>query len=135
MSWTIKPYESVGPLLIGQAREDVRNQIGANYDSFSKDSGENLTDAYDEIGMHLYYTGKNTLEFIEFFDPAQIDFQGKALLGRPFPEIQKEFSELGYVGRPSDVGYEYDDLGIALTLEGGQVEGVGVYRRGYLKIT
>jgi hypothetical protein len=131
LNWTIEPYKRVGPLTIGQERKTVRDVLGDDYETFAKAEGENLTDAYDGLGVHLYYADDDTLEFVEFFEPAEVDFQGKRLLGRPFAQIQNELAADGYTPRASDVGYEYDELGIAFTLGGDEVEGVAAYRRGY----
>lgn len=130
MSWIIKPYESVGPINIGQPREVVRQVLGSDYDSFAKVAGARPADAYDSLGVHLYYDDNDLLEFVEMFEPAAVEYNGVLLLGQPFTSVNTELSIEG-PATPSNVGYEYDNLGIVLTLADGQVEGVAVYRRGY----
>ena len=131
MNWEIEPYQSVGPLTFGQTRNAVREQLGPDYDSFAKDVGENETDAYDNLGVHLYYDDDDRLEFVEAFEPASLTLRGVALHRREYRQVDSELSRLGYDANPTDVGYRYDDIGIALTLDGSTVEGVAVFRRGY----
>lgn len=131
MNWSIKKHESVGPIGLGESRQSVREKLGPSYDTFEKVPGANPTDAYDEIGAHFYYDDDDQLEFAEFFEPAELNFEGVDLLGRPFKVINADLGRYDPKPRRSDVGYEYDELGIALTLADDQVEGVAVYRRGY----
>ena len=131
MAWEITPYESVGPVRLGRQRNEIRRQLGPGFTSFAKDVGENKTDAYDELGIHLYYDDEDRLEMVEAFEPASPTLKGIALLCREIEQVEDDLAKRGYKGRPTDVGYRYDDAGIALTLNGSAIEGVAVFRKGY----
>ena len=130
MTWEIKPYQSVGPIQLGRHRKEIRQQLGPRFTSFAKDVGENETDAYDDLGIHLYYDDDNQIAMLEAFEPAALSLNGIALLGREFDEVGPHLVKRGYKGKPTDVGYQYDDAGIALTLNGSTLEGVAVCRKG-----
>lgn len=131
MTWKITPYESVGPVQLGQRRNEIRRQLGPGFTSFAKDVGETETDAYDELGIHLYYDDEDRLELVEAFEPASVSLKGIALLCREFEQVEHDLARQGYKGKPTDVGYRYNDAGIALTLQGSTIEGVAVFQKGY----
>jgi hypothetical protein len=131
MTMEITPFEGVGTIRFGDSRQQVRNSINHRYESFRKDVGEDETDAFDEIGVHVYYDDQGRVEFIEAFSPASLTLHGLPLMGRPIGDVEDELRALGYSSRQTDVGLEYTDAGIALTAAEGIIEGVGVFRRGY----
>ena len=131
MSWHINSFNSVGPLKFGQSRADVRAALGPDFRVFRKTESENETDAYNSIGVHVYYDGAHKVEFIEAFSPAELEFNGIFLLGRHIDEVVGELASLGYDAVHDDVGYNFSQLGFGLTVNGDEIEGVGLYRSGY----
>ena len=52
----IYPYHGVGLIRFGMMREDVRGLLGKPSATFYKGlSTESSTDAYDDLGLHVYY--------------------------------------------------------------------------------
>ena len=129
--WEIEPFSKVGPIAFGQSRNEVRSALDSEYRAFKKAEGENDTDAYDSLGIHVYYDDDDHVEFVEAFSPAQLSFEGIALVGRNVGEVVAELGELGYDAEQDDVGYNYDDLGTGLTINGDEIEGVCVFKKGY----
>jgi predicted component of type VI protein secretion system len=83
----IRPFEAVGSLLFGDVRSAVREKLGMEYSSFSKTTGDEPTDAYDSLGLHLYYDEDGRLEFVEAFIPAVITMDGITFLGRQVADV------------------------------------------------
>ncbi len=131
--WDVQSFQAVGPLKFGQDRAMVRELLGDEFRAFSKGARENEADAYDSLGLHLYYNEHARLEFVEVFSPAQLAFAGVSLLDRSATEVVRDLQTLGHESEQDDVGYNYDQLGIGLTVryEDTIVEGVAVFKEGY----
>ena len=127
----IVPYVSVGNLSFGDKREVARKKLNSPFSTFRKVIGAEVTDSFDEIGLHLYYDNDDRLQFVELFRPADVVVCGIELLDRNVDEVVGSLEMLGYAPSPTDVGFQVDDLGVALTARNGIVEGVAAYRRGY----
>jgi hypothetical protein len=127
----IVPFISYGRLCFGDTRHSIRERLGVHYQSFQKDVGENETDAYDGLGLHLYFDDEDRLEFVEAFEPASPLFRGIMLLSRGRDEFAAEVVAMGQSVTLDDYGLRCDGAGFALTAPNGIVEGVGIFRRGY----
>jgi len=128
----ILPFVSIGDLRFGESRQDVRKHLGTKYQVFRKDVGANETDAYDELGLHLYYDNDDKLEYVETFTPAAPTFKGVAMLGRHSEDVQEDLARAGHTcSVMDDVSINCGSAGIALYSPDEMVEGVGVYRKGY----
>lgn len=130
----ITPFTGLGAIFFGETRQKVRRLVDSKCHAFRKDIGENETDAFDELGLHIYYDIEDRVEFIEAFDPALVTFRGVLFLGRSIDEVASAMSALGYSAIQTDVGLKYETVGIALTAPSGVIEGVGVFRRGYYNV-
>lgn len=131
MDMEIVPFESIGELRFGESRDTVRRRLGGGYHSFNKDVGENETDAYDDLGLHLYFGHGDRLEFVEAFFPASPSLGGIELLGRPMDDVASDLFARGHKPFPDDVGFQFESAGVGLIGREGVVEGVAIFRRGY----
>jgi hypothetical protein len=127
----ITPFSSVGWLVFGDSRKDVRAKLHATFSTFRKGAGEPETDAFDEIGLHTYYDEGGRLEFVEAFRPADISFRGVRFLNRDVDAVTCDMHRLGFTSLDADVGVDFPDAGIVLTAPSGVVEGVAAHRKGY----
>jgi hypothetical protein len=127
----IVPFTSVGGLCFGTTRHRSRERLGGGSQSFRKVVGATETDAYDALGLHLYFDDEERLEFVEAFEPASPSFRGILLLGRDRGEVAEELTAMGYDLTQDAYGLRCDGAGFALTAPDGIVEGVGVFREGY----
>ena len=58
----------IGPLSRGMTRTTVRSVLGRDFIEFRKtEFSENTTDAYDEIGVHIYYASDELVKGVELF--------------------------------------------------------------------
>jgi hypothetical protein len=127
----IIPFRSIGKLSFGDARQITREKLASSFSTFKKVVGENETDSFDDLGLHLYYSDAGHLEFVETFDPAEVTFRGIRFLGRDLDTIISDMESLGFRPTESDVGVKFEGAGIALTAPSGIVEGVAAHRKGY----
>jgi hypothetical protein len=127
----IRPFEALGTLSFGDSRSTVREKLGKEYSSFSKKTGDVPTDAYDSLGLHLYYDQDERLEFVEAFEPAVITMNGITFLGRQVADVVHELGVKGFESVNADVGFDVPAAGIAITSLSGIIEGVAVHRKGY----
>lgn len=118
-------------LAFGDVRKDAWAKLIGKFSTFLKDAGENETDSFDEIGLHLYYDDDGRLEFVEAFRPADISFQGVRFLGRDVDAVTRDMNALGFASVDADIGVDFPDAGIALTAPSCDVEGVAAHRKGY----
>jgi hypothetical protein len=127
----IIPFKSIGTLSFGDARQTAREKLASTFSTFEKAIGENETDSFDELGLHLYYSDADCLEFVEAFEPAEVRFRGVNFLGRDLDSVASDMASLGFSAIETDVGVRFETAGIALTAPSEVVEGVAAYRRGY----
>lgn len=127
----ITPYYGLGSVHFGDLKDNVRGSLKVRCRPFRKAMGENETDAFDDVGLHVYYDNDDCVIYIEAFHPAEITFRGLRFLGRSLDEVEKDMHALGYIALRTDVGVRYDDVGIAITASNGIVEGVGICCRNY----
>jgi hypothetical protein len=58
----------IGPLMIGMPMAHVRGQLGEPTKRFRKTpDSPRLTDAYVQLGVHVYYDGADCVEYMESF--------------------------------------------------------------------
>ena len=130
--WAVEPFDKVGPLRFGMARGEVREALGEEGREFRKGFSENLTEAYNSAGVHVYYDKDGAVEFVEAFSPAQPTYQGVELLQPDTSSILDELNKRGLTARDDgEGGLWFDDHGFALFAPGGKTEGVSIFRRGY----
>jgi hypothetical protein len=136
----IRPYQGVGPIDFGMTIEQVRRSVGATVESFYKTVDSAFpTDAFDSLGMHVYYRLPGCCDAVELFQPAAPILEGEALIGRPYNELREFLSLL-------DPGLKIDASGLVsgrfgvsiyapfgLDYPGEPVEAVLVFERGYYK--
>lgn len=105
----------------------------------SPDSPE-LTDAYDDIGMHVYYDDSETVVFVEAGQAQNVKllFDGMSLLDTPVTEVISEISKLGsYLEKEDGHSFVFGELGISLwRSDPGReyFEAVGVARSSYFNV-
>ena len=124
----ITPNSSVGRISLGMSRVEVHAILGEDFEPFVKDVGERETDAYDEIGAHIYYDQQECVEYVELFEPAAPVLDDVQLMGEKISKLKRT---LQYKFKPNDVGYVIDDVGVFLIVADNIVEGVGVFKKGY----
>ena len=129
--WRIMPHVGVGPLRFGMNRLEVRALLGANVSTFKKTPWSLTdTDAYNDLGFHLYYDRADRLECVEAWGPSCIVYEDMPLVNGTTQETLEGLAKLGLIHGYDD-GYLFDTAGFALYAPGDKVEAVTVYRDGY----
>jgi hypothetical protein len=130
--WEIVPFEAVGPIRFGMPRSEIHRALGETPRPFKKGLSENLTEAFKEIGVHVYYDGSGRVEFVEAFSPSRLRFRGVDLWRENAAEVLAELRNLGLRVRDDGAGgLWFDDCGFSLYSPNGRTEGVSAFRRGY----
>ena len=134
----IEPYVGVGPVRLGMTVEQVRESVGAEFDTFRKTPlSEMETDAFDSVGLHVHYKVPGVCKSIDVMPPAAPTFRGHKLLGQPFNQVLKWFRQLDPTVEPDDSGLVSREFGIALYAPAAKkrpslpVESVLVFERGH----
>jgi hypothetical protein len=118
MDYIIYPYEGVGPIRFGMTPEQVHEKLGEPERTTMKEaeSPEFPTDAYDDLGIYVYYGKSGRCEGVDFFEDgsASPTFQGQALIGRPFGELKSWLQSLKTDVQHYDCGLIFLKFGINL---------------------
>lgn len=131
-NFEIQPYIGIGIVQFGMSRGEVRTLLPGSVSTFKKGlDAITLTDAYDELGLHLFYDSSDRLECIDAWGPCPISYKGVQLLGVNLAHVLKGLADLGLDARYDD-GYFFDQGGFVLDSSPEEiVQTVTVYRRGY----
>lgn len=98
MIFEIVPMKSVGPIAFGATRAEVRGLFG-NAVEFYKGSSQNPTDAFDEVGIHVFYDANGRCVGIEFFaeSPMRPFIYGTFPFEVAYSELVRVFRRRGVV--------------------------------------
>jgi hypothetical protein len=130
--WAIQPFQSVGPLHFEMERSEVHRVFEEPPREFKKGSSENVTESYDQAGVHVYYDSSGAVEFIEAFPPANPVYEGIDLMRTDTQAVLADLAGLGLQPRDDgEGGLWFDDRGFVLYAPGGETEGVSAFRHGY----
>jgi hypothetical protein len=130
--WEIVPFEAIGPIRFGMTQSDVHKALGETPLGFKKGLSENLTEAFNQRGVHAYCDPGGRVELVEVFTPSHPTFCGVDLLRENAAEVLLELRNLGLRVRNDGAGgFWFDDCGFALHSPHGRTEGVSAFRRGY----
>jgi hypothetical protein len=129
---TIEPFQSLGKLRFGMRKGEPERVLGEPPKEFQKGFSENVTEAYNGAGVHVYYDADETVEFIEAFPPSHPTYRGIDLMRPNAEAVVADLAKLGLnVRDDKEGGLWFDDQGFSLFAPGGRTEGVSVFRRGY----
>lgn len=131
--WSIESFERVGPVRFGMSREEVAAALGGSGTEFQKGFSDTLTEAFNGVGLHVYYDREGHVEFVEAFPPAEPSYNGVPLMRSDAKAILADLDRLGL--KPRDDGQGglwFDEPGFALFAPDGEKnEGVSIFRKGY----
>jgi hypothetical protein len=137
MSFNIIPCEGLGLIGIGDSRAEIRARLGDPV-TFRRTQWGAPIDHYPDLGLMLSFDASGGLDFIELAEPAEVFFNGVALLNRSYRGVIAELGRNGIVGVEDDFGVEFRDLCFSLFTQmpgedGSRVEGVSVFAPEYYK--
>ena len=132
--WVIEPFQSLGPLRFGMRRGEPQQVLSEPPTEFKKGFSDNVTEAYNGAGVHVYYDANGVADFFEAFGfgSNRPTYRGVDLLRREADDVVRDLAALGLAVRDDGQGsLWFDDSGFALIAPTGNTEGVSVFRRGY----
>lgn len=119
MDMSIKPYEGVGPVRFGMSVDEVRRTVGKRVETYKKAEAlfpdAHPVDAFDEVGMHVFYKPLGRCEAIMLFPPAAPTFHNESLLDKRFTELLTWFTSMDEDVEQDDVGFISFKFGISIT--------------------
>lgn len=134
----IKSYVGVGPIVFGMTAEEVRSTLGCAYTEFKKSqSSKTTTDAFDSLGVFVYYNVDRKCNAIEMARPARPFYAGHELLNDSFEKVYELIRGFDPVVSLDADGLTSFGLGIGLYAPFcrndrlSPAEGVIVFKRGY----
>ncbi len=138
MDIEIVPGDRVGPIQIGQKRSEVLFAAGSPDNRFRKTQDSlTLTDVYDSLGVHVYYTMLDTVEFLEAFAVEGVRHlvSGSSGFTTKADQVISALSSQGHIFS-QDEGYTFifHELGVTLwrsDVDDPFFEAIGVARPGY----
>jgi hypothetical protein len=141
MIFLVEPYQGIGNINLGMSREKIRsilNDCDVKWETFMKTpTSIAATDAFTNLGMHIFYEKSDVCEAIEVFAPAKPILLGKCLLGVKYQELEAWFREIDDTVAVDDYGLTSHKFGVGLYVPDtvkfpdAVVEGVIVFARGY----
>lgn len=115
MEFNINSYVSVENIFFGEKRDEVRNKLKVSYDSFFKtDESKVETDAFDELGVHVYYDNDILVEAVELFEPSNPKHGNIELLNLPYTQILRYFKNIDSGLEEFDSGFTSFKYGIGV---------------------
>jgi hypothetical protein len=137
-SFEIGSYQGILNCRFGMDTSQIRQVLGAPSKTFKKaPTSVYPTDAFDNLGVHVFYKEPGVCEAIEMFSPAQPTFQNRQLLGQPFNQLRDWLRSLDSEVEIDKVGLTSYQFGFGLYAPfagdepDGIVEAVIVFERGY----
>ncbi|MFI9342940.1 hypothetical protein ACIG0D_16905 [Streptomyces sp. NPDC052773] len=128
----ISSWVGVEMARFGESRATLRERIGGDRSSFRREPHGPLIDHYVEAGLLLSFDASDRLDFIEIVKPAEVEFAGTVLSGRPFGVVVSDLLRNGVAVDLDDSGCTLRGSGIALYTPAPdepdvEVEGVSVF--------
>jgi hypothetical protein len=138
MKFEIIPKKSAGPIQIGQTRENVRKAANSNVEEFMKTpTSASPTDAFDELGIHVYYDKQDRCEAIELWSESNPTYKGVSLFDMSPKQAISWLRKLDKAIEIDDVGAISRKMGISLYANEGidnstdKIDSVMVFGEGY----
>lgn len=132
------PYEGLGQLRFGMSRSTIRALMAVDPKPFKKTpASKMMTDAFGELGVHVYYDPSDSCEAIEAFSPATPVFLGTVLLGKSFSDVRDLVLSVDPASEIDGAGLIAFGIGLALYAPSAMkapdlpVESVMAFRKGY----
>lgn len=95
MDWKIHPLQGIGEIRFGFDVNRIRSLLGEPSATFLKTpSSVHPTDAFDALGIHVFYDADGKSEAIEMAKPARPILDGFELLKLPYPELLELLTRL-----------------------------------------
>ncbi|WP_432216884.1 hypothetical protein ACREYJ_15720 [Pseudomonas kribbensis] len=103
----------LGPIRAGMTRNDSRSALESPFDEFLKSPDSSIpTDAYDDLGLHVYFDNALMVVGVEFLKWAQFAWRGQRLAGEKVLVVQQFLIEQGEFLVFNNSGFNVARLGL-----------------------
>ena len=124
--WELKPLKSVGRIVFGMKRTDLRKLFEAKCKEFKKTKySKNTTDDYGRF--HVFYTLDDKVEAVEFFEDIEISLNGLVI----FPIAKNKIEELLPDIVKEGNSYTHIKMSIGIETDSSKAESILVATEGY----
>jgi hypothetical protein len=115
MSFELVGFGDVGSMHTGVHRDQSRAVLGDGFEEFYKAPESTVpTDAYDDLGVHVYFDEQYTVIGMEFLKWSDLRWRGQRLVGAPVLEVQQFLKEQVQALDFNSSGFEAGELGLRL---------------------
>lgn len=113
MSFELLSFGDLGSLHVGMVRDQSRALLGGGFEGFLKSAGSTVpTDAYDDLGMHVYFDDGYRVIGVEFLKWSDLSWRGQRLSGADVLEVQQHMVAQGEVLNFNNSGFDVNGLGL-----------------------
>lgn len=103
----------LGLLHAGMSRDETRKALGGGFEEFFKSEDSSVpTDAYDDLGMHLYFDESFMLSGVEFLKWSQLVWKSQKLVGEDALLVQRFLIAQGEKLAFNNSGFNIIDMGL-----------------------
>jgi hypothetical protein len=134
----IRTHLGLGPVTFGMTRDEVARAMGAVPRRFKKTVAcTTLTDAFDPLGVQVFYDADDRVEALEVFAPSRPSFGDLDLFNTPYVMLLEAARALDPDVQEDELGFTSNALGFGVYAEHKDTdperpsEGVIVFRKGY----
>ena len=135
---TIDPHFGIGNIRFGMTVADVRRVVGSPFTSFRKTPTSTFpTDAFDDLGIHVFYKPPGICEAVEIASPGEANFEGQQMIGTRFSDIERLLHARDPNLETDETGLTSHALGIGIFAPeisdnpNASIEAVIVFEQGY----
>lgn len=103
----------LGLIRAGMTRDESRTALGGGFEAFFKTEDSAVpTDAYDDLGVHVYFDEKLIVVGVEFFKWSKLFWDEQNLVGEDALVAQQFLSRRGEVLVFNSSGFNVIDVGL-----------------------
>ncbi len=131
-TYYLEPFKRLGKIILGSSQQECREAIGISPETFHPAGLDTPTDSFDQLGLQLTYSRTGTLELIEAFAPAVVEFNGVVLSQSSLDGVLENLRELRIIGLADEAGFDFPEYGFGLySSDKRTIEAVSIYAKGY----
>ncbi|MBK5374404.1 hypothetical protein JFT81_07135 [Pseudomonas sp. TH43] len=113
IDFDLRGPRDLGLIRAGMTRDDARSALESPFDEFLKGPGSVVpTDAYDDLGLHVYFDDALMVVGVEFLKWAQFTWRGQRLAGEEVLVVQLFLTGQGELLVFNNSGFNVERLGL-----------------------
>jgi len=113
MNFELLGFGDLGSIHVGTTRDQARAILGGGFEEFFKSADSTVpTDAYDDLGVHVYYDEKYSVIGVEFLRWSDFSWRGQRFSGADVLEVQQFLIAQGEALDFNNSGFYVNELGL-----------------------